>query len=316
MERRTLLTTIGTGVVTAAAGCLSSANESDDTANDTDGDGGGPGPQPERTRVASGETDRRTFGDESLDGDGLRQSHVVALANRTDDAVEAIFSIRQDGEVAFEERFELGADGSIAVSLTELSRYELQASIPNVGSTTQALGLDLFGCNGGQTTIALQSDGTFETGTISTMMACPGVVTEHVAADESFEHLIGGGFGASDSNGAGGDGATSEERHSLGLDNPTDETWTIRAELSDTSGSLFDGVFTLEAGASVNLPIADSGDYEFATSVLETDATATEAVGTDLFDCNVSSTTAAVDVDGQLSVQTISTMMACDVDDD
>lgn len=332
MERRTLLATVGIGAATVAAGCLSRSNESDDPETDTtpsdDTDpasaastNDGAGSETADERIASGETDRRTVGSGDLDGDGLRTPHTVALANRTDETVEATFEIRRDDAAVLDERLTLEADASIAISLTELARYEVEASVSGA-ATTETIGLDAFGCNGGQTTIRIQPDGRFETGTISTLLACPGVVTERIAAGESVEHTIGGGFGAggSDDGGAGDDGSSddggSEEQHSLGLHNPTQETWTLRAVLADSAGVLFDGVFTLEANASVNLPIAEPADYEFDASVLETDASASEAVPSEQFDCNVSSTNATVDADGELAIRTISTMIACDASAD
>ncbi|WP_248517679.1 hypothetical protein [Salinarchaeum laminariae] len=322
MERRTFMTTVGIAGVTAAAGCLSSADSSDDSANDSENDPAtgestdpGAGSESAEAQIASGETDHETVGSGALEGDGLRDPHTVALANRSDDAIEASFAVRTDDGVAFERTVELESEASIAVTLTEIARYEIEASVPGEGTaTTETIPLDMFDCNGSQTTIAFRPDGTLESSTVSTMMACFGVVTERIPATETFEHTIDGAIGSGKS--GTGDDQPSEEQHSLGVVNPTDETWTVRAVLSGAEGAVFDGVFTLEADTAATLPIAEPGNYDLEASVLETDASEVESVDSDSFDCNVSSTNATVGADGQLEIRTISTMIACDVDSD
>lgn len=304
---------MGIGATAAAAGCLSRATsidpENESSPDETESKANDPASDDETERIESETTGRRTIGSGSLDGNGLRTPHTVALANRTDEIVEGTFTIRTDGDVAFEETVELEPDAVLSVSLTEFARYEVEASIPDAGAaTTETVGLDVFDCNGGQTTIGLRPDETLESTTVSTRLACASV-EERVPAGESIEHVI-GGVGAGEAEN--GDDA----KHALRADNPTAETWTVRAQLSEDAQAVFDGAFTLEPGAEAVLLIAESGDYEFEASVLETDAAATESVGADLFDCNSSSTTASVDAEGELDVQTISTLIACGVDED
>lgn len=311
MERRAFLA-MGVGATAAAAGCLSRATsidpEDESSPDETESKANDPASDDETERIESETTDRRTIGSGSLDGDGLRTPHAVALANRTDGDVEGTFTIRTDGDVAFEETVELEPGAVLSVSLTEFARYEVEASIPDAGAaTTETVGLDVFDCNGGQTTIGLRPDETLESTTVSTRLACVSV-EERVPAGESVEHVIGGV--------SAGEAENDDAKHALRAENPTEETWTVRAQLSEDAEAVFDGAFTLEPDAEAVLPIAESGDYEFLASVLETDAAATESVGADLFDCNSSSTTASVDAEGELDVQTISTLIACGVDDD
>lgn len=311
MERRALLTTLGIGAVTAIGGCLSRAGTSDDPGNDSDPDGSGSSD----TRIPVGERDRRSVGDGSLagdgsfDGDALRRPHAVALANRTEEFVDATFAIGTADGTVFEEDVELGSDASIVVSLTAIARYEVEATVPGAGTaTTQTIGLESFDCNGGQTTFALQPDGRLESGTVSTAMACPDVVTERVGPGESIERTIGG-----EPSGEGSDG-TDDEQHSLGVENPTTSPWTVRLVLAESGGPRFDGVFVLGTDASVNLPIDEPGDYELHASVLETGESAHESVDPGRFDCNASTTNAIATEDGELRIRTVSTMIACDAD--
>lgn len=303
MERRALLTTLGIGAATAIGGCLSRADTSDDPGNDSGrNDGGNSG-----DRIAAGERGRRTVGDGSLRGDALRQPHAVALANRTAESVDATFAIRTADGVAFEEPLELGQDASIVVSLTEIARYEVEATVPDAGAaTTQTVDLGSFDCNGGQTTFALQPDGRLESRTVSTMMACLDVVTERVAPGESIERTIGGEPSSEEHGGA------DDEQHSLGVENPTASPWTVRVVLSESGDPRFDGVFVLGADASANLPITEPGDYELHASVLETGESEQESVDPGRFDCNASTTNAIATEDGELRIRTISTLIACD----
>lgn len=303
MDRRTLLTTLGGGAAAAIGGCLTRADTSDDPGNDSDLGDTGPG----GGSIPAGDRDRRTVGDGSLGGDAIRRPHAVALANRTDESVEATFEIRTADESALDEELELGPDASLVVSLTELARYEVEATVPDVGAaTTQTVGLEPFDCNGGQTTVALQPDGRLESRTVSTTMACLDVVTERVGAGESIERTI-----AEAPAGETNDDAD-DEHHSLGVENPTTQPWTVRVVLSESGEPRFDGVFALGADASVNLPIAQPGEYELQASVLETGASEQGSIDRALFDCNASTTNAAVTEDGDLRIRTISTMMACD----
>lgn len=303
MERRALLTTLGIGAATAIGGFLSRAGAIDDPGNDSDPDDSGP----TDGTVPSGRRDRRTVGDGSLGGDALRRPHAVALANRTAEPVDATVAIRTADDTAFEEQLELGSDASIVVSVTELARYEVEVTVPDDNAaTTETIALESFDCNGGQTTFALQPDGRLESRTVSTTMACLDVVTERVGPGESIERTIG------DEPSGDEHGGSDDEQHSLGVENPTTQPWTVRTVLTESGEPRFDGVFVLGADASVNLPIAEPGDYELHASVLETGATARESIDAGLFDCNASSTNATASETGGLRIRTISTMIACD----
>jgi hypothetical protein len=310
MERRALLTTLGIGAAAAIGGCLSRADTNDDPANDSDPDDSAPS----GGRIPAGERDRRTVGDGSLGGDSLRRPHAVALANRSGESVDATFAIHSADGPVFEEDLELGPDASIVVSLTEIARYEVEATIPDVGAaTTQTVGLDPFDCNGGQTTVALQPDGRLESGTVSTTMACPDVVTERVGPGESIERGIEPAIERTNGGTHSPEGADSDdEHHSLGVENPTASPWTIRVVLSEDGDPHFDGVFELGADASANLPIAEPGEYHLDASVLETDEHKRESIDPGLFDCNASTTNATATENGELRIRTISTMIACD----
>jgi len=95
------------------------------------------------------------------------------------------------------------------------------------------------------------------------------------------------------------------------LRNPSDETWTARMLVAGDSTAQFDGLYTVDPVSTVLITLTESGTYTLSVDVLETEMTASEQVTPENFDCNQSSTRAEIDSEGELTVNTLSTLMAC-----
>lgn len=203
----------------------------------------------------------------------------------------------------FEESVELEANASIVASLTDLDSYTTRVSVPEL-DVTEEVAIDpiQFSCNVNRTMVSLQEDRTLDSTSISTRMACPGVVTETVPADERVSHTLGNDSSPAD---------PGKSNHSLVLRNASDESWTTRILIEDDSTAQFDGVYTVEPKGSVLVTFSESGTYTLSMDVLETGAAATEQVTPENFDCNESSTQVEIDATGELTANTVSTLMAC-----
>lgn len=319
MERRTVLASIGIGMTTAAAGCLSETDATADPGSESESN---PESTPENdarslatqaesapTTVESGATADRLIGDETLADSGLRKPVQVALTNRASETHTPALVIERNGTTVLEESFELGADAAVHVSLSDLDEFTVRATLPDAEQAeTVTVGRDQFDCNATTATVAVQDDGTLESSVVSTLMACGGVVTTTVERDETNSTTVGAMPGASEQESA-------DARHGIVVHNPTAQAWTTHILLEESSDRTFDGVYTLEPGATAEIELAESGEYSLDVTVLETDATEHEHIGATYFDCNTSTTQAELDAAGTLELATISTQMACPDDE-
>jgi len=321
MKRRTFLGTIGIGL-TMTAGCIESA-----------GDGGGTGSagsaspatgttssddgttadrstwtdtasetvtetateqQPNETPIASDETYERRVGSGTLDEAGLRRPHRVAVRNPTTTTRTVALTVRRGGEDVFAERFALDSEAVVGVVLTDLADYEVQTTLPESGATeTVTIGPASFTCNVTQTRVAVEPAGTLSSASVSTMMACPGVETMSIGADATVTTAVGGGESA----------VSSDE---VRVENPTASRRTVRILVRHDDQVVFDGCYTLDAGATARVTLDQRESYQIETTLLGTAATATATL-----DCNSSSTRFVVEQDGTLTVSGMSTKMAC-----
>lgn len=310
MKRRLFLASAGIALSTAAAGCTSQvasspssesdseagSNTSKSTENEAD-------QKSEETRIEAGDTAERTIGTGSLEERGLRTPHHVAFGNPTEEVHHGTVTVSTASETVFEESVVLEADASIVASLTDLGTYTVQVAVPELDAT-EVVTLDphQFTCNVTKTSVNVQGDGTLDSTSISTRMACPGVVSETAPSDEVVSHTLGDELVSAD---------TGQFTHTFIVRNPSDETWTARMLVNGGSTAQFDGVYTVEPESTVLLTLTESGTYTLSVDVLETGMTAREQVTADNFDCNQSSTRAEIDSEGTLTVNTLSTLMAC-----
>jgi hypothetical protein len=313
MKRRTFLASAGIGLATAAAGCTTQAPASG--ASEEDSETTTPTPESrqtateqtsERTLIETGATAERTIGTASLEERGLRETHHVAFRNPTEESHQGTITVSKASGVVFEESVELEANASIVVSLTDLGTYTTRVTVPDIGSTEEVtIDPSQFTCNVTRTTVSIREDSTLDSVSVSTRMACPGVVTGTVPANERMSYTLGNGSVPAD---------TGESNHALVLQNPSNETWTARILVENDSVVQFDGLYTVESEGTVLITFSESGTYTLSMSVLETEAMETEQVTPEYFNCNESSTRAEIDAAGELTVNTVSTLMACDVE--
>ncbi|WP_245708200.1 hypothetical protein [Halobacterium jilantaiense] len=206
----------------------------------------------------------------------------------------------------FEESVELEANASIVASLTDLDTYTARVAVPELNAAEEiTIAPSQFSCNVTRTTVSIQDDDTLDSMGISTRMACPGVVTETASADGLASHTVGDNPIPAD---------TGNFSHSLRLRNPSDKTWTTRILVEEESVAQFDGIYTVEPEGTVLITLSESGTYSLSMSVLETEAMETEQVLPENFDCNESSTRAEINAAGELTANTVSTLMACDIE--
>lgn len=312
MKRRTFLASAGIGLATAAAGCTSQATSSgapetdSETTTTTSGDTQPKTEQmPEQTLIEAGDTAERTIGTASLEERGLRNPHHVAFGNPTEETHQGMITISKASETVFEESVELEANASIVASLTDLDTYTTRVTVPELDATEEVtIDPSQFTCNVTKTTVSIQEDSTLDSMGISTRMACPGVVTETVPADGRASHTLGNDSIPAD---------TGKSNHTLMLRNASNESWTTRILVENDSTAQFDGIYTVEPKGSVLVTFSESGTYTLSMGVLETEATVTEQVTPENFDCNESSTRAEIDAAGELTANTVSTLMACDI---
>ncbi|ELZ70451.1 hypothetical protein C457_08369 [Haloferax prahovense DSM 18310] len=111
-----------------------------------------------------------------------------------------------------------------------------------------------------------------------------------------------------------GDGPASDDGalkpHHVRLENPTDEPWTARIDVSRPLGAGHRETYELDTDATVNVALRIPADYELTVTDITSDAVSAESVGPEDFDCN-RSWTAFSPGDGGVSVSGASTRMAC-----
>ncbi|GGC56116.1 hypothetical protein [Haloferax sulfurifontis] len=111
-----------------------------------------------------------------------------------------------------------------------------------------------------------------------------------------------------------GDGPASDDGvlkpHHVRLENPTDEPWTARIDVSRPLGAGHVETYELARDATVTVSLRVPADYDVTVTDIDSDAAATDSVGPDDFDCN-RSWTAFSPGDGGVSVSGGSTQMAC-----
>ncbi|MDB2253280.1 hypothetical protein PM033_16205 [Halorubrum ezzemoulense] len=313
MKRRTFLASTGIGLATATAGCTSQATwsraretGSDTTTTTSEGGQTETKQTPEQTLIEAGDTAERTIGTGSLEERGLRKTHHVTFGNPTEEPHQGTITVSKADETVFEESVEFEANASIAASLTDLNTYTARMTLPELDATEQVtIDPSQFSCNVTRTTVSIQDDDTLDSMSISTRMACPGVVTETAPADGLASHTLGDDPIPAD---------TGKHSHTLMLRNPSDETWTTQILVENESIVQFDGVYTVEPESTVLIILSESGTYSLWMSVLETEAIETEQVTPGNFDCNESSTRAEINAVGELTANTVSTLMACNTE--
>ncbi|WP_424008845.1 hypothetical protein [Haloferax denitrificans] len=111
-----------------------------------------------------------------------------------------------------------------------------------------------------------------------------------------------------------GDGPASDDGalkpHHVRLENPTDEPWTARIDVSRPLGAGHVETYELARDATMTVSLRVPADYDVTVTDIDSDAAATDSVGPDDFDCN-RSWTAFSPGDGGVSVSGGSTRMAC-----
>ncbi|MCF2164623.1 hypothetical protein [Halobacterium salinarum] len=292
MHRRPFLSRLCLGAVAATAGCLSRRDDRDYSATSrtrSTGTDASPPPSADRTRVAAGDTARRTVGTGSLDAGGLRRPARIAFTNPTSEPHDGTLTISRRGERVLDEPVTLAADASLVASLTDLDAYTARVSGPTLrGEQTATLRPGGFTCNATSTAITVQDDATLSSTRVSTRMACPGVVTDDVAAGDTATETVGAA-------GAGGD-------YALRLWNATAASWTTRLRVDTDSTPRFDGVYTLAPDSTAVVRLRDRRAYTASMRVLGTEATATARVTPADFDCPSAATRVSIDAAGSLSV--------------
>lgn len=182
MKRRAFLGTAGiaiTGIAGYTAQAASRDESPDAAQNAPDGDQQTSEStertrKGERTRVPAGETETVTVGDGTLSPDGARKPHGIVFDNPTAESWTGRLSIRRpDGSVALDEGYKLEPESAVAVSLTAPLRYSAAVHVPETGATaTVEVDTEWFDCNASSTSFTIMSDGSVESGTVSTMIAC------------------------------------------------------------------------------------------------------------------------------------------------
>jgi hypothetical protein len=257
----------------------------------------------EQTVIEAGDTAERTIGTGSLEERGLRTAHHVAFGNPTEETHHGTITVSTASEAVFEESVELQANASIVASLTDLGTYTVRVAVPELDATEEVtIEPTQFTCNVTKTTVSVQEDGTLDSTSMSTRMACPGVVSETAPSDKVVSHTLGDDPIPAD---------TGQFTHTFILRNPSGEMWTARMLVEGGSTAQFDGLYTVEPESTALITLTESGTYTLSVDVLETEMTATEQVTPKNFDCNQSSTRAEIDSEGGLTVNTLSTLMAC-----
>ncbi|WP_058992326.1 hypothetical protein [Haloarcula sp. CBA1127] len=313
MKRRTFLSSAGIGLTTISAGCISRIPSSggsegnSETTTTTSAEAQTEAEQlPEQTLIEASNTAERTIGDASLEERGLRKAHHIAFGNPTKETRQGTITISEANETVFEESVELEANADIVVSLTDLNTYTTRVTVPEVDATEEVtIDPSQFTCNVTRTTVSIQEDNTLDSRSVSTRMACPSVVAETASTDKIASYTLGGDSTLTDSE---------KRSHTLMLQNPSDKTWTTRILVENNSVTQFDGVYTLEPESTVAITLSESGTYTLSVSVVETEAMVSREVTPENFDCNQSSTQVDIDTSGELTANTVSTLMACDTE--
>ncbi|WP_241987244.1 hypothetical protein [Halorubrum sp. SD690R] len=81
--------------------------------------------------------------------------------------------------------------------------------------------------------------------------------------------------------------------------------------VENDSTAQFDGVYTVGPAGTVLITLGERGTYTLSVDVLETEGTITEQATPENFDCNQSSTQVNISAGGELTGNTLSTLMAC-----
>ncbi|MGB9958586.1 hypothetical protein ACOZ4B_19580 [Haloferax prahovense] len=308
MQRRTLLAAAGTGLAAALTGCIASAGDGSDDADDgnsTTETTPDPTPTPEPVEavsVATGERLTTVVGDGPASDDGALKPHHVRLENPTDEPWTARIDVSRPLGSGHVETYELAHDATVNVSLRVPADYELTVTdIDSDAAATESVGPDSFDCNRSWTAFSPGDDG-ISVSEASTRMACG---PNTVAADGAVTVAL-------------GDGSLPTEAtkpHSVAVSNPTDAAETVEFAYETPAGAVaFGGAYRLEPGARVGASLtevhkvtlrvarrSDSGD-EVSEAV---------SVEKSQFDCNASSTTVSLTDDGGFESRTLSTLMFC-----
>jgi len=191
MNRRDLLRSLGAAGVLAFAGCTADAGDAgdrDDTTTHTPDGDDEPDDSFERLDRGADPVESFVVGDREgvpfPDDNGPHHLHVY---NDADRARTMTLSLRRDGETALDRTVSVPGGRRVDVTLNEPAAYRLAIDLDGEGSVTGApvdVKRSRFDCNGSWTAAAVGPEGTVETRTMSTLVACP----DPAVADAAVEH--------------------------------------------------------------------------------------------------------------------------------
>ncbi|POG57127.1 META domain-containing protein [Haloferax marisrubri] len=308
MQRRTLLAAAGTGLAAALTGCIASAGDGADDADDgnsTTESTPDPTPTPEPVEavsVATGERLTTVVGDGPASDDGALKPHHVRLENPTDEPWTARIDVSRPLGSGHAETYELARDAMVNVSLRVPADYEVTVTdIDSDAAATESVGPEDFDCNRSWTAFS-PGDGGVSVSGASTRMACGPRV---VAADDAVTVAL-------------GDGSLPTEAtkpHSLAVANPTDAAEVVEFAYETPAGAVaFGGAYRLEPGARVEASLTEVREVTLRVARRsDSGDEVSEAVTVEesQFDCNASNTTVSLTDDGGFEARALSTLMFC-----
>ncbi|ADE04320.1 hypothetical protein [Haloferax volcanii] len=306
MHRRTLLAAAGTGLAAALTGCIASAGDGADDADDgnsTTESTPDPTPEPVDTvSVASGERLTTVVGDGPVGDGGALKPHHIRLENPTGESWTARIDVSRPLGAGHAETYELDADATVNVSLRVPAAYEVTVTdIDSDAVATESVAPDDFDCNRSWTAFS-PGDGGVSVSGGSTRMACGSHVVD---ADDAVTVAL-------------GDGSLPTEAtkpHGLAVANPTDVAEVVEFAYETPAGAVaFGGAYRLEPGARVGASLTEVREVTLRVARRdESGEGTTEAVTVDKsqFDCNASNTTVSLTDDGGFEARTLSTLLFC-----
>lgn len=178
MHRRPFLSRLCLGAVAATAGCLSRRDDRDHSATSrtrSTGTDASPPRSADRTRVAAGDTARRTVGTGSLDAGGLRRPARIAFTNPTSEPHDGTLTISRHGERVLDEPVTSPRTRAWSHRSPTWAPTPRGCPAPRCAAKqTTTLLPGAFTCNATSTAITVQDDATLSSTRVSTRMACPG----------------------------------------------------------------------------------------------------------------------------------------------
>jgi hypothetical protein len=182
VNRRSVLTGLGSSVALSTTGCLSGTlgATADETASETNI---ALSKTPAQYPTATGDLERfaptETFGKVNVGSregvDEAYQPHDVSIWNEAGyaETVVEVADYRSNSK-PLERTFEVPTDTALGVSLLEPSLYLVTVSLPSAGSElTLRIPCFAFDCNASSTQFGLFADGAIRSTTGSTLAGCP-----------------------------------------------------------------------------------------------------------------------------------------------